>query len=180
MSNTKKLTTLGIMGALSILLVVLIHFPIFPAAAFLEYDPADIPIFISAFMFGPAAGLVLTVAVSIVQGVTVSAGSGIIGILMHIVSTGSFVIVAGNIYKKDKTKKKALIALVLGTLTMITVMVFWNIIFTPIYTGAPRSAILNMLLPIILPFNAIKAGVNSILTMLLYKKVSKFINSINI
>ncbi|MFQ9412551.1 MAG: hypothetical protein ACLR1T_18100 [Evtepia gabavorous] len=39
-----------------LLLVYVIHFPIFPAASFLEYDPADIPILIGTFAYGPLAG----------------------------------------------------------------------------------------------------------------------------
>ena len=56
-ANTRKLTTLAMLAALAIVLVALIHFPLVPAAPFLEYDPADIPIFIGTFLFGPAAGL---------------------------------------------------------------------------------------------------------------------------
>ena len=64
-ANTRKLTTLAMLAALAIVLVALIHFPLVPAAPFLEYDPADIPIFIGTFLFGPAAGLALSaVAVS--------------------------------------------------------------------------------------------------------------------
>ena len=62
--NTKKLTTLGVLAACSIVLVAFIHFPIFPAVSFLEYDPADIPILIGTFLFGPVWGVVLTVIVS--------------------------------------------------------------------------------------------------------------------
>ncbi len=50
---TRRLTTMAVMAALSIVLVALIHFPIFPAVSFLEYDPADIPILIAGFAFGP-------------------------------------------------------------------------------------------------------------------------------
>lgn len=48
-ANTRKLTTLAMLAALAIVLVALIHFPLVPAAPFLEYDPADIPIFIGTF-----------------------------------------------------------------------------------------------------------------------------------
>ena len=58
--KTKQLTQMAVLAAMSILLVYLIHFPIFSAAPFLEYDPADIPIFIGTFLFGPVGGLVLT------------------------------------------------------------------------------------------------------------------------
>ena len=74
--ETRKLTTMAIMAALSVVLVFLIHFPILPQAAFLEYDPADIPILITAFAYGPLAGLAVTLVAAIVQGLTVSAQSG--------------------------------------------------------------------------------------------------------
>lgn len=178
MKNTKKLTTLGVMGALSVILVLLIHFPIFPAAAFLEYDPADIPIFVSAFLFGPLSGFVLTVVVSIIQGITVSSSSGYIGIIMHIVSTGSFVLAAGNIYRINRTKKGANTALAVGVVVMTAVMTLWNIILTPVFMGVPREAVYGLLLPAILPFNLIKSGVNAVITMLVYKKISVFVNKL--
>ena len=121
--KTKTITQMAVLAAMSILLVYLIHFPIFPAAPFLEYDPADIPILIGTFMFGPLGGLVLTAVVCVLQGLTVSASSGIIGILMHFFATGSFVLIAGNIYKRVRTRKGAIIALIAGILTMTIAMV---------------------------------------------------------
>lgn len=175
MNKTKRLTTLGVLGALSIILVTFIHFPIFLAAPFLEYDPADIPIFIATFLFGPLHGLLLTIAISIIQGLTVSSGSGYIGIIMHILSTGSFVLAAGNIYKKNKTKKYAVIALSIGTLCITLIMTMWNIFITPIFMGVPRVEVIKLLIPIIIPFNFIKSCGNAIITMFLYKHVSVFI-----
>ena len=62
--NTKKLITMAMFIAISIVLVALIHFPIFPAVSFLEYDPADISILIGTFAFGPLAGCILTIVTS--------------------------------------------------------------------------------------------------------------------
>ena len=104
-SKTLKIVKMGVMVAISVALVYLIHFPIFPAVSFLEYDPADIPILIGTFACGPLAGLVLTVVTSVVQGLTVSAGSGLYGILMHVIATGVLVSVSGGIYHKNKTRK---------------------------------------------------------------------------
>ena len=75
----RKLVTMAMLAALSIVLVYVVHFPIFPAAPFLEYDPADIPILIGTFAYGPVAGIILTVVVSVIQGMTVSASSGFMG-----------------------------------------------------------------------------------------------------
>ncbi|AFA47144.1 ECF transporter S component [Acetobacterium woodii] len=171
--KTKQLTQMAVLAAMSILLVYLIRFPIFPAAPFLEYDPADIPIFIGTFMFGPLGGLVLTGVVCVLQGATVSSASGIIGVLMHFFATGSFVLVAGNIYRKNRTRKGAIIGLVFGMITMTATMALWNIAVTPFFLGIPVEAVLPMILPVIVPFNLIKAGINSAITFAVYKSVSK-------
>ena len=67
-NNTARLAKMAMLVAISIVLVMLIHFPIFPAVAFKEYDPADIPILIGTFAFGPAAGVVLTVVTGVLIG----------------------------------------------------------------------------------------------------------------
>lgn len=159
------------MAALSVILVAMIHIPMF--LPFLEYDPADIPIFITTFAFGPLVGFILTVIVAVLQGITVSASAGIIGIMMHIFATGIFVIVAGNIYKRNKTRKNAAIALAVGVAAWTVAMVIWNIIVTPLYMGVPREEVIALIVPAILPFNLIKAGINSVLTFALYKTVGR-------
>ena len=171
--TTAKLAKLGMLIALSIVLVYLIHFPIFPMVPFLEYDPADIPILIGTFAFGPAAGLLLTVVTCVIQGVTVSAGSGAYGIIMHLIATSTIVLVAGNIYRVKHTRAGAAIGLIAGTICWGIVMCIANHFITPVFMGVPTEAVDAMLLPIILPFNLIKAGVNSIITFVIYKTVSR-------
>lgn len=174
-NNTLKLAKMGMLVAVSIVLVYFIHFPIFPAVAFLEYDPADIPILIGTFAFGPVAGLMLTIVTSVIQGVTVSAASGVYGILMHVIATSTMVLVAGIIYKKNKTRKGAVIGLVCGVIAWIIVMVGANLVITPLFMGVPRAVVWD-LMPFIAAFNGIKAGVNAIITFLLYKRISGFLH----
>jgi len=169
--NTRKLTTMALMAALSVVLVFLIHFPIFPQAPFLEYDPADIPILIVTFSCGPLAGLAVTVVAALVQGFTVSAQSGVYGIIMHIISTGSYVLTAGLIYRAMHSQIGAGIAVVCGVIISAAFMIGANLIITPIFMGAPVEVIKGMLLPVIIPFNLIKSGTNGALTMMLYKSV---------
>ncbi len=176
-TRVRMLTSMAMLSAVAVILVAIIHFPLFPAAPFLEYDPADIMIWIGTFAYGPAAGLIMTVVVSVIQGLTVSAQSGIIGIIMHIFATGGFVLLAGNIYKRDKSKKGAVKALVCGSLLMVVMMILWNILITPIYMGVDRSLVIDLLVPAIIPFNIIKAAVNSLITFLVYKRISKFLHN---
>lgn len=170
-----KLAKMGMLVALSVILVYFVHFPIFPVVSFLEYDPADVPILIGTFAFGPLAGLAITGIVSVVQGMTVSSGSGLYGIIMHIIATGAFVLTAGLLYRHKKTKKEAVIALAAGTAAMVLVMYFANLVITPLFTGWPVAAVKEVM-PFILAFNAVKAGINSIATFLLYKRISGFLH----
>lgn len=173
--KTLRLAKMGMLVAISVVLVYIIHFPIFPAVAFLEYDPADIPILIGTFAFGPGAGLLLTLVTAVLQGVTVSAASGAYGIIMHIIATGTMVLVAGNIYKRNKTKKGAVIGLVCGVIAWVIVMIGANMVITPLFMGVPRAMVWD-LMPFIAAFNFIKAGVNAVITFFLYKRISGFLH----
>lgn len=168
-----RLVKLGLLTAISILLVYLIHFPIFPAAAYLEYDMADVPILIGTFLFGPWWGLALTAVVSLLQWILVSPASGWVGALMHFFATGTCVLIAGTVYRKNHTLRGAVLGMVLGGIAQVLMMIPLNLIFTVHFNGAPQSVVLAMLPTVIIPFNMIKVGVNALLTFLLYKRVGK-------
>lgn len=170
--NIRKLTVMAMLVAVSVVLVWLVHFPLFPTAAFLEYDPADIPILIGTFAYGPFAGILLTVAASAVQALTVSAQSGLYGFLMHVISTSILCITAGVIYRFKHSRAGAAMALGCGTLAMGLGMLLANHFITPIFMGVPTAMVDSMLLTVFLPFNLLKAGINSLVTFLLYKPVS--------
>lgn len=167
-SVVERLVVLAMLTAVSVVLVALLHFPIIPAAPFLEYDPADIPIFIATLMYGPWWGLGMTVVVSLIQGLTVSVQSGWIGILMHICATGSFAVAAGLIFRRKKTIPRAAVSLGVGVVVMTVVMAGWNYLLTPIFMNTKREIVAGMMLTVFVPFNLIKAGVNAAMTMLLY------------
>ena len=177
--NTRKLTTMAIMIAVSVVLVYFIHIPIFPQVAFLEYDPADIAILICGFAFGPVAGICVTVIASLIQGLTVSAQSGVYGILMHIIATSALVLVSTLIYRGHKSRKGAAIGLICGVLAMVIVMIPANLFITPFFMGVPRQLVID-LLGFIVAFNAIKAGLNAILCFVLYKSVSKLLKHLDV
>ena len=153
--NTYKLTVTGILTGLSVVMVFLIRFPIFPSAPFLEYDPADIPILLVAFAFGPVAGITSTIIASIIQGLTVSSHSGVYGIIMHVLSTGSYVLTAGLIYHFKRDRVGGCIGIFSGVIVSAIVMAAANLIITPLFMGVPVEAVKQMLIPVIIPFNLI-------------------------
>lgn len=138
----------AMLAAIPVVLVWLFHFPVFPVAPFLEYDPASIPIFIGAFAYGPLAGILLTLATVHLQGLTVSVHSGVYGILMHILSTGTLVLAAGLCYRRRRTKLAALRGLLLGIAALVPVMLGANLLVTPLFMGARK--VIWILMPVIL------------------------------
>ena len=172
--STVKMAKLAMMVAISCVLVLLVRIP-FPPAPFLVYDPADVPIYITTFAFGPVAGLIVTIVVSFIQAFILG-GDALYGFVMHVVATGLFAFVAGAIYKHKKSKKEAIIALVAGVIVATATMCLLNIVVTPMYLGTPREAVVAMILPVILPFNLIKAGANAVITFLVYKRISGFLH----
>ncbi len=179
MNNQRKIGTadiakLAMMTAVSIVLLLIIRIP-FPPAPFLVYDPADVPIYITAFAFGPAAGLIVTLIVCLIQAFMLG-GDGLYGFLMHFVATGIVAVVIGLMYARCKTKKRAVISLAVAVVVAVVVMCVMNILVTPAYMGAPREAVIAMIPTVIIPFNLLKAGLNAVLTFILYKRVSGFLH----
>ncbi len=168
-----RLVKLGMLTALSIILVYAIHFPIFPSASFLEYDMADVPILIGTFLYGPWWGLALTGLVSLLQWLLVSPQSLWVGAVMHFCATGAYAVAAGLIYQKSRSRTGALIGMAVGSVLQTLMMIPMNLIFTVHFFGVPKETVLALLPTAIIPFNAIKTVANSLLTFLLYKRVSK-------
>ena len=174
--DTRKMVVLAVMAALAYIVMVVVKVPV---VLFLKYEPKDVIITISGFMFGPLASLVTSAVVSLIEMVTVS-DTGPIGALMNFIGTSAFACTAAIIYKKFHTIKGAFAGLCISTLFMTIVMLAWNYLITPIYMGTPRDVVAGMLLPAFLPFNLIKGVLNSALTMLIYKPLSNIMRKAHV
>lgn len=164
--NIKTLVLLAMLAAVSFLLVASVRIPV---VLFLSYEPKDVVIAIGGFLLGPMASFLISLIVSFVEMITISA-TGPIGAVMNLLSSCSFACTAAAIYKRKRTLGGAILGLAVGSAAMIGVMLLWNYLITPLYmTGTSRSDVADMLIPVFLPFNALKAGFNTALTLLLYK-----------
>ena len=159
---------LAMLAAIAFLLVSFVRIPVLPAAPFLKYEPKDVVITVGGFLLGPVAAFVVSLLVALVEMVSISE-TGIIGCLMNLLSSACFACAAAVVYKKKHSIGGAIGGLLLGSAAMICTMLLWNWLITPFYMGYPRDAVASMLIPVFLPFNALKAGFNSALTLMLYK-----------
>ncbi len=173
--STKKISYYAIFIALAVISGYIIHFPILPQAPFLEYDPGHVFLLIAAFKFGPQAGILMTLIYAVVFAMITGLG-GPYGALMNFVSTSAFVIVAALIYRKKHDRNGAIIGLILGSLAMTAIMVPANLLITPLYLAVSREIVWQLILPAIIPFNILKGLISSILTLLVYKKISFLLN----
>lgn len=172
--SVNTMVKLSMLVALSIILLISpLRFPIIPSASFLIYEPADVPILIAAFLFGPFEGLTVTILVALLQALMLNPESGWVGFVMHVIATGTLILVAGSIYKKFHTIKGAIFGLIAGSLSMTLIMIPSNLFFTVNFYKVPYNAVVAMLPTAIIPFNLIKAFANSIITMCLYKSLGK-------
>ena len=164
--DVKKMVLLAMLAAVAFMLVALIRIPV---VLFLSYEPKDVVITIGGFLMGPMASFVISFVVALVEMVTIST-TGPIGCLMNLLSSICFACTAAFVYKKKRSLGGAVVGLLLGSVVMIATMLLWNWLITPLYmTGTSRDDVAAMLIPIFLPFNALKAGLNTAFTLALYK-----------
>ena len=167
--DTKKLATMAMLTALAY--VVMYLSKLMPSVnGFLDFDFKDVVLCIGGFVYGPIAALMMIVIVCVLEMVTVS-HTDIIGCIMNIVATASFVCTACAIYKRKHTMKGAIAGLASAVVVLVVVMLAWNYFLTPIYQQIPREAVADMLPTVFLPFNAVKGGLNMTATLLVYKPV---------
>ena len=166
--NLGMIVSMGMLAALSIAADIFLRVP--GIGGFLTYEPKDVILTIGGFIFGPIAGIVMSLAVCLIETFTVST-TGVIGLLMNFLSSAVFVGVSAVIYQRRKTLSRAVTGLIAGAFSMLIVMLLWNYIITPVFMNIPRSEVLKLFVQLLIPFNLIKAFLNAALTLFLYKGV---------
>ena len=189
-NKTRKLVEIGMLGAIATVLM-LFEFPIpFIAPPFYELDFSEVPVLVGAFALGPMAGATIELVKILINLLINGTATAFVGEIGNYLLGCSFIIPAALIYKKHKTKKNALIAMVIGTIVMTVFGCFLNAyILLPTYAtafGMPIDAIVGMgsainanindvmtfVVIAVAPFNIIKGVVVSVITLLIYKHIS--------
>lgn len=170
--TTRNIVVCGLFSAIAFILTNIGNLIPIRFAGFLSFDPKDAIIVIAGFALGPLATIIISVAVAFIEAITISS-TGVIGFIMNIISSVSFALIPSLLYKKNRQFKTALIGLGISSVVTIILMLLWNYLITPIYMQIPREAVADMLLPVFLPFNAIKCAMNVVLVVVFYKPFVK-------
>ena len=169
--DTKKMVTMAMLAALAYVVMSVTRLPLMAAAPYLKYDPKDVVLVIGGFLYGPGAAATMSLVVCLLEMFTVSE-SGFIGFVMNFLASVAFIVPAAFFYHKKRTIHGAVSGLLCGVVLMTAMMLLWNWIITPFYQKISREAVEAMLLPVFLPFNLVKGGMNMALSVLLYQPVN--------
>lgn len=163
--NLQKIVGIAMFSALAFVVSLVFRFPVL----FLTFDAKDAVITLAGFIFGPVSAVVTSLLAATIE-LSIS-DTGIYGFIMNFASSATFSFVASLIYKYKRTFFGSVIAFYGATVVLTLVMIGMNVLVTPFYMGAPRSAVIEMIPTVLLPFNFAKALMNSAIAMLLYKPV---------
>lgn len=167
--------SIGVFSAIAFVLQVVGSMMGLKVAGFLEIELSDLPALLMALAFGPLAGVFTEFTKNLLHCTITS--TGFIGELANFVINGTLCAVAGFVYRYHKTRKGAVIALLVATLSMALAGILANLfIMLPLYMPtAPFAVKLNLVLFTILPFNLVRGLVLSLITFFIYKKISPII-----
>ncbi|WP_018143055.1 ECF transporter S component [Alloscardovia criceti] len=165
---------IAIYALFSTLAIVLsfIQIPLMPAAPFLKYDPSGIVVLLAGFAYGPLAAVIVGVLSSLPHIFTDPIGG-----LILVACTLAFSLPSAWIYSKKRTRQGALISMVTGSVSFVFTAIVLNLLITPFYTGTDFGTVLAMVIPILLPFNIIKAVLHSVVTTFCYKPMNGLLKS---
>ena len=176
-STTKKLAGTGVFAALAFV-VSLLEFPIFPAASFLKLDFSLVFVLLAGFIFGPVSGIGVSAVKELLRFVMGSSTGGV-GEVANFIVTLAFIVVPTVIYRYKKGFSTVIITLIIGcVLEIVAALIANRFINFPLYMGDKAAEVFASLWQFVLLFNLIKTLAVSLVTIMLYKKVSALIKKI--
>jgi riboflavin transporter FmnP len=187
--NNKTMAKIAILSAVAFV-VMYVDFPIPIAPPFYKIDLSEVVVLIGGFALGPLAAVIIEALKILLHLLFKGTQTMFIGEMANFLIGVALVVPASIIYKKYKTRKSAIVSLLVGTISMCFFGVMLNyILILPAYINIaqfPEEAIIGMgqaifpsindmfsfVLYCVLPFNLIKAAIVSLITIVLYKHIS--------
>ena len=188
LSDTHYSAYIAIFSAMAGVLMLL-EIPLFFAPSFYKIDLSEVPVLICTFYLGPVAGVLTEFFKVLIKLMLKGTSTAFVGDFANFAVGCSFVLPASIVYHAKATRKTALIGLCLGTLVMTVFGSAFNALYLiPKYAEMfmPLEAIIGMgtkvnsaitsvwtlVLYAVVPFNLVKGVLVSLLTYLLYKRIS--------
>ena len=165
--STKRIAMYALFVALS-MAVSFVEFPIVPGVEWLKYDPSGIVSLVAGFAYGPAAAVIVSVL-----GFLPHLFTNPWGTLMAVLVALALSVPAALIYRRNKTRKGAVIGIIVGAIAALAMAIVGNIIVTPFYAHMTTAQVVALIVPALL---ALKFTIHGVVTFLIYKPISNLLN----
>lgn len=190
--KTRYMVQVGMLAAIAVVLM-LFDIPLPFAPSFYQIDLSELPVLVGAFAMGPLAGVLIELVKVLLNLVINGTSTAFVGEFANFIIGCALIVPAALVYQRKKTRKSAIIGMVLGTVIMAGVGGLINaFVLLPAYAaafGMPIDALVGMgtavnaaitnlptfCLFAVVPFNLLKGVVVSVITLLLYKHISRIL-----
>ena len=190
--KTRNMGSIAMLAAVAVVLM-LFEFPLPFLPPFYKIDASELPVIIGAFAMGPLAGALIELIKILLNLLLDGTTTAFVGEFANFLIGCSYVVPASLVYYYRKSKKNALLGLVLGTFTCAVVGCFLNAyLLLPAYSkafhmeiealiamGTAANKAINSMFTFVLfataPLNILKCGLVSVFTMLIYKPISRIL-----
>lgn len=189
-TSAKKIVLVGVFGAISTVLMLLsFNVPFIPT--FVKLDFSDLPVLLGGYLLGPLHGSLIALIKVLLNFFYNGSMTFGIGETVNLIGSLSFMLPAVLYYQRRRNFKSAVISLVIGTISATVVLLTANyFVMFPLYATAmnfPMEKIVaaahelnplvtdlgSLMVFALLPFNIVKFGLNSVLAMLMYKRLAQ-------
>lgn len=193
--TVKEIALIGVLGGLAGILM-LFDFPLPFAPGFLKFDVSDIPGLFAGFFLSPLCGCLVSVVKIILNLIFNGTSTAFVGEASNLFGSCFFIFIAASIYHKNKSKKSALVGMLISAVATSVMYIFMNAFITfPMYgklygmsmekivaAGSKVNPLVHdmitMMIFAVLPFNLVKYLICSAVTEVTYKKCSNALKSI--
>ena len=190
--RTRYLVQIGMLAGIAVVLM-LFDIPLPFAPSFYQIDLSELPVLIGAFAMGPMAGVLIELIKVLLNLVINGTDTAFVGEFANFLIGCALIVPAALVYQRKKTRKSAVIGMTLGTIVMAAVGGVINAyVLLPAYSaafGIPIDGLVEMgaavnraitslptfCLFAVVPFNLVKGLVVSVITLLLYKHISRIL-----
>ena len=170
--NLSKFVKIALLSAIAVV-IMLFEIPLIPLFPWLKMDLSELPVLIGAFAFGPMSGVIIEGLKILLNLLMTGTSTGFVGELANFIIGVSFVVPAAMIYHRNKSRKSAIIGMIVGGLFMEVAGILANIyLLLPIFGMSGKIDMAQYVMVGLIPFNGLKAILVSAITMLVYKKLS--------
>ena len=192
-TDTRFFAKIAVLSAVAFVLMM-VEFPLPFVPPFYKLDFSETAVLIGGFALGPMAGVIIEAMKIILYLLFKGTSTAYVGEIANFLIGISFCLPAALIYQNNKTKASAIFGLAAGGITMVIMGMIMNaLVLLPAYSyffHLPMETIIGMgtsIVPLIkdrftfvlfatTPFNIVKAVAVSLVTILLYKRISPILH----